>query len=430
MPITIHPQPFTTPSLAAPSSKSHTLRAILFASLASGTSTIKHPLLSPDTQAMIDACQAVGATIKHHGDHLTIIGTGGQLKPPTAPINVGNSGITLRFISAIASLLDKPVFITGDHSIQTNRPISALCQAIQPHNVKIDYQATKNYAPFTLTGPLQPGNFTIDGQDSQPVSALLIACALLPGASHIQVNNPGEQPWLDLTLYWFDKLNIAYRRRGYDDFWLEGHTRLQAFNMTIPGDVSSALFPACAALLSQSNTCIHNLDWHDPQGDKLAFDYLQQMGAQFNYDDTQHSLSILPTPTLQAIDCDLNDCIDALPMLAVVCCFADGTSRLSNAAIARHKESDRLSAITIELQKMGANIEQTPDSLIIHGPTLLHGATLDAHNDHRLAMALTIAAHNANTPSTLAGHQWVNKSYPGFYQALASNTTGQAGHLE
>jgi 3-phosphoshikimate 1-carboxyvinyltransferase len=401
----------------APPSKSHTLRAILFASMAHGTSKIYAYLKSPDTTAMLDACQKLGAKINRSDDVLEITGVAGKPSLPDDVINAGNSGQVLRFIAAIAALTDGYVVLTGDHSVRFNRPVKPLMKGLSDLGATCISTKNDDHAPMIIKGPISAGHALLDGADSQPVSGLLIASAFLDGVTHITVHNPGEKPWIDLTLAWFDRLGIQYTNNNHTHYTITGGAVIDAFEYTIPGDFSSIAYPMVAALITHSSIAIHNIDMEDAQGDKKVIQALQNMGAKITVNHNQ--LLVHPSKQLVGCNIDVNDFIDALPILAVVGCYAKGTTKLFNAGIARKKESDRLAIMTQELNKMGASIIEQADALIIQNACLSE-ANLNGHNDHRIAMSLTIAALGNETPSSIHGIACIAKSYPCFLEDMQS----------
>lgn len=405
-----------TGSITIPPSKSHTLRAILFASLAHGNSIIRHYLPSPDTTAMIHACQLLGATIEIEAHQLTIRGTNGQPHTPNNIIDAGNSGQVLRFIAALSALTPGYTVITGDQSIRTNRPIQPLLDGLTGLHVFAESTQQNGTAPIMIKGPLLGGKTTLNGEDSQPVSGLLMAAAFAKQKTIIEVIHPGETPWIDLTLSWFKKLNIPYQQRDYTYYEMMGNAQYDGFDYTVPGDFSSCAFPLAAALITQSDILLKNLDMTDVQGDKALIAALQAMGAKIEVTEN-NVLRIHPVDTLGGQTMNVNHIIDAVPILAVIACFAEQDVILTGAAIARQKESDRLAAIRCELNKMQANITELADGLIIK-PSRLQGACVSSHNDHRIAMALAIAGLAAQGETVVEDIDCVNKSYPQFAQAF------------
>lgn len=401
--------------IAVPTSKSHTIRAILFALMAKGKSVVRHPLPSPDTVAMLDAARSLGAVIDMENDTLFIDGTGGQLLPAEDVIQCGNSGQVLRFVGALAALSESYTVLTGDLSIRHNRPVAPLLSGLTQLGALAVSSRLDGCAPIIVKGPIKGGKATIDGRDSQPVSGLLILGAFTPLELH--VTNPGERPWIALTLNWFDRLGIAYENKNFEHYKMKGHSHLKAFEYIVPGDFSSAAFPIALGLVTESEITIDNIDMTDIQGDKAIIPAFESMGAIFEW--SGRTLTVKRGASLKGARLDINDFIDALPILAVAACFASGETEIVNAAIARRKESDRIQCIAAELKKMGADIEERPDGLIIR-PSSLHGSKdLQAHHDHRLAMALSVAAMRAKGESIIHGVECVGKSYPMFFDHLA-----------
>ena len=397
--------------ISASPSKSHSLRGILFASLASGISTINNVLPSPDSDAMIRAGILLGAKISKTGNTLHIIGVAGKPQVPDDVIDAGNSGQVLRFIGAAAGVIDGYSVLTGDNSIRYNRPLGPLVDGLRQLGATCIHTKGDNYAPVIIKGPITPGEITISGEDSQPVSGLLIASALLPGITTIHVTNPGELPWINLTLSWLQRLQISYTHDSFSHYQVYGGKLFPGFEYTVPGDFSSLAYPVVAALITGSTITIDNVDNDDPQGDKKLLQILQEMGAVIKIQGNQ--LTIVGSETLQGQVIDVNDCIDAVPILAVLGCYAKGMTTLVNGAIARAKESDRLQTMTAELRKMGAAIEETEDGLIIQSSTL-HGAEVTSYDDHRIAMSLAVAALGATGSTTVMNTHCVEKSYSNF----------------
>lgn len=404
--------------VAIPSSKSQTLRAILFGMLGNGKSVIHRYLPSPDTSAMVQACRALGTIIHVASEKIEIEGLGKNFSVPSAPIDAGNSGIVLRFIGAVAALSSHNIEITGDYSICHNRHVLPLLDGLTQLGVSATSIKGNGFAPIAIKGPLKNGKATIFGEDSQPVSGLLIASAFAQGSIEINVRNPGEKPWVDLTLSWLDRLGIPYEREGYTRYQLFGNSHYQGFEYTVPGDLSSLAFPLAAAIITGSQIEIGNVNLTDHQGDKILLTVLQQMGANIIVEPKTTSLFINRIhKTLSGQSLDINDYIDAIAILAVLGCYADGVTELRNAAIARKKECDRIHCLAKELKEMGADITELDDGLKIR-KSKLRGTTVSSHGDHRLAMALSIAAMGAEGESRIQGIECISKTYPGFLQDM------------
>lgn len=404
-------------SLAVPTSKSHSLRAILLASMARGSSRIAGILPSPDIASMIKTCRQLGATIKKDKDTLEITGVAGQPNIPDGVLDAGNSGQVFRFASAMVAMADGSCTMTGDASIRNSRPALPLIDGINQLGGTCASKDGAGRAPLTITGPIKAGEITIDGLDSQPVSAFLMACAFMDGTSIINVKNAGETPWIDLTLGWLDKLNIEVTNNHYIQYIVKGVGVPKGFNYSVPGDLSSISFPLVAALITGSSITIGNVHMNDSQGDKDIIFALQKLGANINIDTKLNTITVLPSSAIKGGELDINNMIDTLPILGVLGCFSRAPLTLKNCAIARKKECDRLACITQELTKMGAHIDEKPDQITIY-PSNLTGARVESHHDHRMAMALGVAGLMATGETIVEGADCVEKSYPDFWAEM------------
>ncbi len=398
-----------------PSSKSQSLRAILFASLAEGSSTIDNLLDSTDVESMLKACELLGARITRNGSRVIIEGTGGVIYPPDDVINAGNSGIVLRFVSAIVSLGTFPIILTGDHSIRHQRSMQPSLEALTKLGVSALSTRGNGFAPLIIQGPITQNRTCVEGKDSQPVSALLILGAFSPFPIEIEVINPEEIPWVKLTLDWMDFLGVPYEKEEYRRFTIGGGPRIKGFEYYVPGDMSSAAFPITAAVITGSSLLVEGFNNEDGQGDKVYFDILKQMGAKLTISQKDHTIRVDPTSKLKGITVDINDCIDAICILTVAACYAEGETRITNASIARTKECNRIEALVKELSKMGASIRETEDGLWIKG-TPLNGARVFSHKDHRMAMSLAVAGLNAKGKTCVTDIECIKKTYPSFIQ--------------
>lgn len=399
--------------MTIPPSKSHSLRAILFGALGKGKTVIRNYLPSPDTAAMIEACRLLGVEIKVDPHTIEIMGINGRIEQAEDVINAGNSGIVLRMIAAISSLAKKPIVITGDHSIRHQRPMEPLMLGLRQLGVSAISTKDDGFAPIIIRGPLHSGTTTIHGEDSQPVSSLLIASIFAPGPVEINVINPGEKPWVKLTLDWFDKLGIPYEEQQLECFRMPGNSYYEGFDYEVPGDFSSAAFPIAAALATHSELLLRNIDMTDCQGDKEMINVFLKMGAKIDIDTTQKTLHVKKGGTLKGIDVDINNFVDAITILAVVACFSKGETRIRNAAVAQNKECNRIKCIANELRKMGAHIIEHEDGLTIRSSEL-RGAAVHSHFDHRMAMSLTVAGLAAQGTTKIDPVECVSKTFPSF----------------
>lgn len=397
-------------------SKSHAIRSLLFASIAEGVSQIENLPKSPDIDATIQFCKSLGAKIQGNHVKMTVEGAGGALQKPSK-VDVGNSGLLLRLATPFLALGSGQSLITGDRSIQTLRHTAPLVSALKQLGAHIISHGNNDRPPLEVEGPIRSGVVKLDGTDSQPVSALLITSSILSGKTDIFVTNPGEKPWIDLTLSWLNKFGVSYTREGYDHYTVMGGHRYTGFNYTVPSDYSSLAFLLVAAMITRSEITIEGLDMNSVQGDKEVIGALQKMGGCFEIDPLKGRLTVLKCEEIKGAHIDVNDMIDALPILATLACFATSKTDLYNGAIARKKESDRIHVINQELTRMGAKIEEKEDGLVIH-PSKLIGSNVNSHQDHRIAMSLAVGGLGAKGQTLIQGASCIAKSYPGFVKDL------------
>lgn len=408
-----------------PPSKSQTLRAILFGALGKGPTHIQHYLASPDAFAMIEACRSFGARVELSQDHIHIEGVGGNIVHAEDVINAANSGIVLRFCTAIGALSKHPVVITGDYSIRHQRPIRSLLEGLAQLGVKTATMRGDGFAPVIVQGPISSGKAIISGEDSQPVSALLIASAFAAGDIELEVKNPGEKPWVALTMHWLTRLGIKYECRDYTYYRMSGGQSYEGFVYHVPGDLSSAAFPLAAALITGSEITLDNVDMKDPQGDKELVTHFQKMGARLEIDENKKQVHIKKGGTLHGMEVDINNCIDAITILAVVGCFAEGETHIRNIEVAKQKECNRVSCIVNELKKMGADISETAEGLLVKKSDL-KGAHVHSYHDHRMAMSLAVAGLGAEGDTIISSIECVEKTYPSFvedFQRMGAQVT-------
>ncbi len=406
-----------TGCLTVPPSKSQTLRALVFALMGTGKTVIHSPLHAEDTTAMIGAIRALGAAVAVTSEMITVEGVGPELQSRCPVIDAGNSGLVLRLIGGLAPLLTTETTITGTPALCSRRSIAPLVDGLTQLGARANSTHEPGYPPLIVRGPLQGGNARIEGRDSQPVSALLLAGAFSPCQTELTVQHPGETPWIDLTLDWLDRFHLSYEREGYHRYILDGKGSYRGFTYTVPGDLSSSSYPLAAAAVTGSSLKLDNVDLDDKQGDRHLFPALQAMGMTLDIDRATRTLRVQGGSTLKGLFLDVNPMVDALPLLAVLGCYAKGTTTLYNGASARGKESDRIHAITTELKKMGAAIEEEKAGITVRA-TALRGAKVKAHGDHRIAMALSVAALGATGPSIIEGIECVAKTYPWFVDHL------------
>lgn len=409
-------------TIPIPGSKSHTIRALLIASGTDGESVIHNPLLSADTEACIAACETLGARIGRSDDRLTVVGAQpGAASPSGAEIDVGNSGTTLYLTAGFTALRNTPIVLTGDEQIR-NRPIGPLLSSLCDLGADAKSIHNTGTAPVMVHGPLRGGQTSIECPTSQYLSSLLLACPLAAGDSVISVPLLHERPYVEMTLSWLDGQHISYQAEpDFSRFTVPGRQQYRPFERTIPGDFSSATFFLVAAAITGSTVVLSNLDMNDSQGDKQVVEILRSMGCTIFVGGKDGAKEvIIEGNRLYGREIDLNTMPDALPALAVAGCFAEGETRLCNVAGARLKETDRITVMREELSKMGADIEELPDGLLIRKSNL-RGARVSGRGDHRVVMALAVAGLAASGETTIDTAEAVSITFPTFFSLLTEH---------
>ena len=321
-------------------------------------------------------------------------------------------------MSGIAGTADAEITFDGDASLRS-RPMGQLTDALSNLGVKVETCDGK--CPVSFTGPLRGGKTEVIGTSSQFLTALLFACPFAKSDTEILPIELQEKPYVEITLGWLKRLGIEFEAASdMSYFKIPCGQKFKAFEWTIPADFSTAAFPLGAGAVAGGEIRIKNLDFTDLQGDKEVFEFVEQFGAKVERLAQYTSVS---TGDLYGVKLDLNATPDALPLLAVVAACAKGTTHFVNVAQARIKETDRISCMTCELKKMGVNVRELPDGMIIEGAKL-HGAELETYDDHRIAMALTVAALAADGESIINGMESAAVTYPDFisdFKALGAD---------
>ncbi len=406
-------------TVAIPASKSHTIRAVAIASLANGTSHIRNPLYSHDAHSAVSTYRSLGAEINAENKTLWVVkGLNNQVSAQNKTIDVGNSGTTLSIAlgSAALSKNNSEITFTGDYQIQ-KRPIKPLVNALNDLGASIRHLNSSDAAPVSVKGKLSGGKTSIICKSSQYLTSLLLACPLADGDTTIEVPLLYEPDYAKMTLDWLDKQGIQYERQEMAYFEIPGGQKYNAFDLPVPADFSSATFFLCAGALFAEELVITGLDFSDSQPDKAVVDYLKQMGADITiYSDKV----VVRKSQLKGVDIDMNRTPDALPAMAVTAALASGTTRLLNVPQARTKETDRIACMNKELSKLGADIEERPDGLIIRGGKKLSAANVCGYDDHRIVMAMAIAGMALDGTTAVDTAEAAGVTFPDFVPLMQS----------
>ncbi len=411
--------------ILVPPSKSQTMRSILFASISKGRSKIRNFLKTEDTLAFIEGCKKFKAKIEIKKNSLEIFGTNRKiLLKNKDKLDVKNSGIALRFFTAIYALSDRKIMISGDKSIKTNRSVKPLIDVLSTLNVDVKSINDTGFAPLQIKGPMICKDIKINGEDSQYISSMLIAFSLLNKKIKIEVTNPKEKPWVNLTLHWLNKMGVKIKNQEFKKFIISPPSRydkkaFQGFEYTVPTDFSTILFPIAAALITKSSITLKNVVFDDFQKDQETIEIFKKLKANIFIDREKKIIKVEQSSLQGNLEIDVDRFIDSIPILAVIGCYNKGKIIIKNGLNARKKESDRISTITCELKKMQAKIKQTQDGLVVE-TSKLAAASLNSHKDHRIAMALSVAALGVEKPSLIEDVNCINKTYPTFKKDFKS----------
>jgi 3-phosphoshikimate 1-carboxyvinyltransferase len=403
--------------VCASSSKSYTQRMVIAAALSNGSSKLSNPLLSEDTEATLRAVTALGAKVKTAKGCWTIHGVQ-LLKGAKEAIDCGESGATLRFMIPVSALADGSSTLFFRGSIE-RRPVEPLLESLKELGAKACSQKLGDRdAVFVEGGGIFGGKTSIRGDvSSQFISGLMFACPLAKKDTEITLSSTLESvDYVKMSEAVISKHSITIVMQK-NRILIPANQTYKPSDGTVPGDFSSASFLLGAAAITNSKVQVNSLDYESIQGDKAILGILKQMGV--NGRVCADSVEIEGSGSLlEAMDVDAKNIPDLVPVIAVLACYAKGTSRIFGAHRLKLKESDRLNSLYTELSKMGAQISMDDDGLTVKGGCRLHGATIDPHNDHRIAMACAVAALGAEGKTTIQNAECVRKSYPQFFTHL------------
>ena len=421
MDVTIAPGPVTG-TTTAPPSKSYTHRAVLAAGFTTGT-TVENPLVSADTRATARAVRAFGATVSgvESGGPLTVEGFGAQPQIPADVIDCANSGTTIRLMTATAARADGYTVLTGDESLRT-RPQGPLLDAVEQLGGWAQSTRDTGEAPLVVAGPITGGRVTIPGDvSSQFVTALLMAGATTGRGIDVTLETPLKSaPYVTITREVLEAFGIETTATE-DGFAVPGGQQYPRPNSTyrVPGDFSSLSYLLAAGALAAPDGLRVTDVPPGVQGDSAIVDILDDMGAAITWDRGAHEITVAQRP-LHGTTVSVADTPDLLPTIAALGAHARGTTRIVDCEHVRYKETDRVAAMAAELTKLGVNVEERPDTLIVEGTDTLAGGPVVGHEDHRIIMALSVAGLAAEAPITVTGAGAVDVSFPTFFEALES----------
>jgi len=409
-------------SIEVPGSKSITQRALIAAALARGRSTLIGPLTSEDTSYTIGALRSMGIDIDDSDPSRWVVhGSDGKISEPETDIFLGNNGTATRFLTSVAALGHGTFRITGDPRM-SERPIAPLMQALQGWGVKIRSDADNGCPPLTIEADgIGGGRTTLpEGKSSQYLSSLLLVAPYARQEAELEVQ--GEvlsRPYVEMTMEVMAAFGIGGEAEPSLAYFRIPRGSYTGMEYRIEGDASGASYFWAAAAITGGRVTVANVPVPSLQGDANLVPLLARMGCQVH--KTGHGITVQGPDKLEGIEVDMGNMPDVAPTLAIVAAFAEGTTTINNIAHLRIKECDRISAMVTELRKMGADVDEEHDRMIIRGTaggTDLHGADIETYHDHRIAMCFGVAGLRVEGVR-ISGEECVAKSFPDFWQRFA-----------
>ncbi|NBR05788.1 MAG: 3-phosphoshikimate 1-carboxyvinyltransferase [Planctomycetes bacterium] len=408
-----------------PGSKSITNRALVIAALNSGNKKthLKGILHSEDTEIMVDCLEKLGFIISVNWKDCTASVSSpkapGIIPSSNATLFTGNSGTTMRFLTAMVGLGNGTYKLDGIKRMQ-ERPINDLLKALNALNINASSENNNGCPPVIIKTPGWSGGITKINSEmsSQFISGILMAAPFAKGETRIILEgNIVSQSYIGITLAMLKDWGITATKISEREYLIPGYQIGNCFEYQVEPDASAASYFYAAAAITAGKVTTPGLGKNSLQGDIKFVQALELMGAQVTQD---HKSTTIIGKELKGISIDMNDISDTVMTLGVVACFAKGTTKITNIGHIRHKETDRISALANELRKIGALVEEYPDSIIIH-PSKLYGAEIETYNDHRIAMSFAIAG--LKIPGiTICNPSCVAKTYPDFFEDLAKAT--------
>lgn len=398
-----------TGAVTIPPSKSLSHRAIICSALANGKSTVENLIFSKDIIATSEAMRSLGIEMELKDSSIVIKGTD-DLKLVNNEIDCNESGSTLRFIIPIALLTSEEVTFKGRGRL-TTRPLDSYYNIFDKEGIVYD---NKSGLPLKVKGSLKPSVYEIEGNiSSQFITGLMFTLPLLNGDSTIKIIGELESKgYIDLTIDVLKQYGIEIENNNYQEFVIKGNQKYTPQDYRVEGDYSQVAFFIVAGLLGGEVTCL-DMKKDSLQGDKVIIDIARSMGA--NIEVLDDKIIVHPSRTYGAV-VDAAQCPDLVPAIAALAAVSEGETRIINAERVRIKESDRLKAMCTELNKIGADVAETKDGLIIKGKFMLEGGVVDGWNDHRIVMALAVVASKCMGDLTIEGSEAITKSYPTFFK--------------
>ena len=403
-------------------SKSVTHRALICAAMCREETDVENLGLSQDAEATCRCLEALGCSFEQKADGVRVIP--GEPKQEEAALDCGESGSTLRFLLPLVPALGVRAAFTGRGKLP-ERPLSPLYEQLCAHGADL---SPAGVFPLRCRGQLTGGTYTLDGKvSSQFVSGLLMALPRLEEDSEIVLTGvPESRPYIRLTLETLHRFGIRIREEEKRFLIPGGQVFRSPGRFRVEADWSGAAFWLSAGALSPEGVACEGMNLQSAQGDREIVSLLRRFGAEV---EEKNGRVCVRRGKLRGIETDAGDIPDLVPVLAAVAACAEGETRIRRIARLRLKESDRVASVLAMVQALGGEARADENEMVIRGTGDLHGGTVDAFGDHRIAMAAAVAAGGTDNPVEIIGAEAVNKSYPGFFTQLAA-LGGQGKELQ
>ena len=416
-------------AVTAPPSKSYSVRALLLGALAEGTTLVTNCLDADDTRYALEALRTIGFAVGGNFKTGVTIGERVSMSANEVPLFIGNAGTAMRFLTGILAFVPGRFVLDGEQRMR-ERPIGDLVDVLAKIGAEVEYADREGFPPLRIRGKKMRGGFDVEiaaDTSSQFASALMLGGATLPEGITLRLTSVASAPYLDVTASILTAFGASVTR--HNEIIRVRGGRLQRDAYAVEGDYSSASYWFAAAAATRGTMRVDGLAWPSAQGDAKFLEMLQQMGCvipsearnpppqgipRSARDDT---IVVRGAEALRGGTFDCNATPDLVPTLAAIAPLASEPVEIVNVANLRVKESDRIATVTEELRRLGARVEERPDSLRIEPGWGSEPVTVETHNDHRIAMAFAIAGL-ARGNVTIANEQVVSKSYPRFWKTL------------
>ena len=403
-----------TATVVIPGSKSVTNRALIMAALTKGAVSIKYPLWSDDTEAMIDCLNILGIKIEKRKNEVIVHGSIADIQNKRYELNARLSGTTIRFITALSAVVPGVKSIYGVGHLN-ERPIKDLAEGLQQLGADIRYERREGFPPLIVhQANMIKRSLRINGNvSSQYFTALLMIAPVVGGLTIEVEGNQISKPYIDITLEMMKKWGVSVQNNEYASYVVpEGQYRMDEY--IVEGDYSAAGYFAGIAALTGSTITLENLNPNSTQGDKKFLEIIQEMGNMVTWGNQSVTVE---GKGIKALNIDMENCPDQAQTLAVLAAFADGKTKMTGVRSLRVKETERVLAVQEELDKMGVHTESSDeDTLIVYGGNP-HDAAIHTYHDHRMAMSFAMAGAKIegmkiNDPDV------VKKTFPEYWEKL------------